>query len=45
MIRAFTEVSVGPALTTNAPASTTTKAVVAEPIFDGGSMVTAHQKW
>ena len=41
MIRAFTEVSVGPALTTNAPASTTTKVVVAEPMGDGGSIVTA----
>jgi hypothetical protein len=34
----FTEVVVSPE---NAPASTTTKVVVAEPMFAGGSMVTA----
>ena len=38
MIKAFIEVVVRPL---NAPASTTTKVVVAVPIFDGGSMVTA----
>ena len=38
MIRAFTEVVVRPL---NAPASTTTKVVVAVPMFGGGSMVTA----
>ena len=38
LIKAFTEVVVRPL---NAPASTTTKVVVALPIFDGGSMVTA----
>ena len=38
MIKAFTEVVVRPL---NAPASTTTKVVVAEPMFDGGSIVTA----
>jgi hypothetical protein len=32
---------VGPAPETNAPASTTTKVVVAEPMGDGGSIVTA----
>jgi hypothetical protein len=38
LIRAFIEVVVNPE---NAPASTTTKVVVAEPMFAGGSMVTA----
>jgi hypothetical protein len=38
LISALKEVVVRPI---KAPASTTTKVVVAEPIFDGGSMVTA----
>jgi hypothetical protein len=38
LIRAFTEVVVRPL---NAPASTTTKVVVAVPMFAGGSIVTA----
>ena len=38
MIKAFIEVVVRPL---NAPASTTTKVVVALPMFDGGSMVTS----